>query len=248
MLGDFLTRLLVLVVGYAYPAFECFKLVEKNKVEIEELRFWCQYWIIVAFLTVLERIADIFISWLPMYGEMKLALLIYLWYPKTKGTAYIYDTLFRPYMAKHETEVDRKIQELKARAWDFTLYYWQNCTELGQTKFFEILQYLAGQSSRLKDSSNQKSGEKIREIPAPPPNGLRSQSGKSKNWSSTSTTINNRSVVESPKSKVIKFEPDNQSERESEHSDDTSVLNSPTNSRIQQARLKLRRTNSKPQN
>ncbi|GMP98647.1 hypothetical protein CsSME_00046455 [Camellia sinensis var. sinensis] len=42
MLGDFFTRGLVLVLGYAYPAFECCKTVEKNRVEIEELRF-CVY-------------------------------------------------------------------------------------------------------------------------------------------------------------------------------------------------------------
>ena len=33
-----------LVLGYAYPAYECFKTVELNKPEIEQLRFWCQYW------------------------------------------------------------------------------------------------------------------------------------------------------------------------------------------------------------
>ena len=33
-----------LILGYTYPAFECYKTVEKNKVDIEELRFWCQYW------------------------------------------------------------------------------------------------------------------------------------------------------------------------------------------------------------
>ncbi|XVE96322.1 hypothetical protein REPUB_Repub02eG0211500 [Reevesia pubescens] len=202
MLGDFITRLLVLILGYAYPALECFKTVEKNRVEIEELRFWCQYWIVVAFLTVFERIGDIFISWLPMYGELKLTLLIYLWYPKTKGTGYVYNTLFRPYMVRHETEVDRKIQELRTRAWDFALYYWQNCTELGQTKFFEMLQYLAGQSSRLKHD-NQESDPQIPGIP-PSPNDFRGQSGKSKNRSST--TIN-RSVVESLKSKLNKFDP-----------------------------------------
>lgn len=30
--------------GYAYPAYECFKTVEMNKPDIEQLRFWCQYW------------------------------------------------------------------------------------------------------------------------------------------------------------------------------------------------------------
>ena len=35
--------------GYAYPAYECYKAVEKNKPEIEQLRFWCQYWYITDF-------------------------------------------------------------------------------------------------------------------------------------------------------------------------------------------------------
>ncbi|KAB2066204.1 hypothetical protein ES319_A09G143600v1 [Gossypium barbadense] len=156
MLGEFIIRLLMLILGYAYPAFECFKTVEKNKVEMQELRFWCQYWILLAFLTVFERIGDIFISWLPMYGELKLTLLIYLWYPKTKGSDYVYDTWLRPYMARHGTEVDKKVQDVRARAWDFALYYWQNCTELGQSKFWEMLQ-----SPSLKHGNQKKSKKTI---------------------------------------------------------------------------------------
>ncbi|CBI30367.3 hypothetical protein VitviT2T_012462 [Vitis vinifera] len=149
MLGDFITRSLLMLLGYAYPAFECYKIVEKNKVEIEELRFWCQYWIIVAMLTVTERFADIFISWLPMYGEMKLAFIIYLWYPKTKGTGYVYEVLLRPYVAKHETDIDRKLLELRARVWDLAIFYWQHCAKFGQTTFVQMLQFLAAQSARM---------------------------------------------------------------------------------------------------
>lgn len=149
MLGDFLTRLLLLVFGYAYPAFECFKVVEKNKVDIDQLRFWCQYWILVAIISVGERVADIFISWLPMYGEAKLALFIYLWYPKTKGTSYIYGTFVRPLISQHEPEIDRKIMEWRTRSFDMAIYYWANFAHLGQAKFFEILHYVAGQSSRF---------------------------------------------------------------------------------------------------
>ena len=36
-----------LLLGYAYPGFECYKTVEKNRVDIEELRFWCKYWYII---------------------------------------------------------------------------------------------------------------------------------------------------------------------------------------------------------
>ncbi|GMY25345.1 HVA22-like protein j isoform X3 [Fagus crenata] len=147
MLGDFITRCLVLVLGYAYPAFECYKVVEKNRVDIEELRFWCQYWIIVAMLTVLERIGDIFISWVPMYGELKLALFIYLWYPTTKGSGFVFDAVLRPNVIKHEPVIDQKLLEWRARAWDLAIFYWKNCSQLGQSAFFQVLQKLASQST-----------------------------------------------------------------------------------------------------
>ncbi|XP_020260849.1 HVA22-like protein i [Asparagus officinalis] len=146
MIGSFLTRALALVLGYAYPAYECFKTVELNKPEIEQLRFWCQYWILVAALTVFERVGESFISWLPMYSEAKVAFFVYLWYPKTRGTAYVYETFFRPYVSKHETEIDRNLLELRTRAGDMVVLYSQRIASYGQTRFFEILQYVASQS------------------------------------------------------------------------------------------------------
>lgn len=136
-----------MVFGYAYPAYECYKAVEKNRPEIEQLRFWCQYWILVALLTVCERIGDTFISWVPMYSEAKLAFFIYLWYPKTKGTTYVYDSFFRPYVAKHEPDIDRNLMELKTRAGDIAVSYWQKAASYGQTRIFDILQYVAAQST-----------------------------------------------------------------------------------------------------
>ncbi|XP_010255153.1 PREDICTED: putative HVA22-like protein g isoform X1 [Nelumbo nucifera] len=158
-MGSFLTRGLVMVFGYAYPAYECFKTVEKNKPEIEHLRFWCQYWILVAVLTVFERVGDTFISWLPMYGEAKLAFYIYLWYPKTKGTTYVYGSFFRPYIAKHEIEIDRHLLELRARAGDMALMYWQMAATYGQARVFEILQFIASQSiARPRPAQQQQQG------------------------------------------------------------------------------------------
>nr|GEW90170.1 putative HVA22-like protein g [Tanacetum cinerariifolium] len=147
MIGSFLTRGLVMVFGYAYPAYECFKSVEKNKPDIEQLRFWCQYWILVAVLTVGERIGDTFISWVPMYSEAKLAFYIYLWYPKTKGTVYVYDSFFRPYISKHETDIDRNLSELRTMAGDMAVLYWQRAASYIQTRTFDIIQYVASQST-----------------------------------------------------------------------------------------------------
>ncbi|PSR99595.1 HVA22-like protein [Actinidia chinensis var. chinensis] len=169
MIGSFLTRGLAMVLGYAYPAYECYKTVEKNKPDIEQLRFWCQYWILVAVLTVCERVGDTFVSWVPMYSEAKLAFFIYLWYPKTKGTTYVYDSFFRPYVAKHETEIDRNLLELRTRAGDIAVLYWQRAASYGQTRIFEILQYVAAQSTpRPRPAQPQQQGARPRQSTAAP--------------------------------------------------------------------------------
>ncbi|CAD5313222.1 unnamed protein product [Arabidopsis thaliana] len=123
MIGSFLTRGLVMVFGYAYPAYECYKAVEKNKPEMQQLRFWCQYWILVAALTIFERVGDALASWVPLYCEAKLAFFIYLWFPKTRGTTYVYDSFFQPYVAKHENEIDRSLIELRTKAGDLAVIY-----------------------------------------------------------------------------------------------------------------------------
>ncbi|XP_020587447.1 putative HVA22-like protein g isoform X2 [Phalaenopsis equestris] len=153
MIGSFLTRALALVLGYAYPAYECFKTVELNRPEIEQLRFWCQYWILVAALTVFERAGDTFISWMPMYSEAKVAFFVYLWYPKTKGTTYIYETFLRPYVTRHETEIDRNLLELKARAGDMVFLYWQKAAMYGQTRIFQIFQFISFQPTQQQGRS-----------------------------------------------------------------------------------------------
>ncbi|CAN4089613.1 unnamed protein product [Withania somnifera] len=169
MLGELITSSLVLVLGYAYPAFECYKTIEKNRVDIEELRFWCQYWIIVALLRIFESIGDVCMAWLPMYNEAKLALIIYLWYPKTKGTGYIYDTLLKPLVSRHEPNIDKGFLEFRARAFDLAIYYWQNCTELGQAKFFQLLDFVAAPSKGSSQlSSKQRNGTDYSRGPPPP--------------------------------------------------------------------------------
>ncbi|KAF3520404.1 hypothetical protein DY000_02064006 [Brassica cretica] len=156
MIGSFLTRGLLMVFGYAYPAYECFKTVEQNKPEIQQLQFWCQYWILVAALTIFERVGDTLVSWLPMYSEAKLAFFIYLWFPKTKGTTYVYDSFFKPYVSKHENEIDRSLTEVKTRAGDMAMIYLHKAINHGHTRFFEILQYIAEQSSPKRQSKEGK--------------------------------------------------------------------------------------------
>ncbi|XP_048128403.1 putative HVA22-like protein g [Rhodamnia argentea] len=139
-MGSFLSRALLMVFGYAYPAYNCFKTIENNEPEAQQLLFRCQYWILVAFLSVCERLGDAFISWLPLYGEAKFAFFVYLWHPQTKGTQYVYCYFFRPYLAIHEKVIDRHLLEPKVMAGDSAVSMWQKAMSYGRIRLFEFLQ------------------------------------------------------------------------------------------------------------
>ncbi|KAJ4766710.1 HVA22-like protein [Rhynchospora pubera] len=135
MLGEFLTATLTLLFGYAYPAFECFKMVEKRPGRVEQLRFWCQYWIIVAIVLVLESL----LSWLPMYGEIKLAFFVYLWYPKTKGSDLVYDTFLKPFVMQYEPNIEQRLGNLRAKSGQILVFYIKNFTDKGTAFFLQVL-------------------------------------------------------------------------------------------------------------
>ncbi|RLN36286.1 hypothetical protein C2845_PM03G04380 [Panicum miliaceum] len=150
MAVSFITRLLTLVLGYAYPAYDCFKTLELNAPQMEQLRFWCQYWILLAFLTALERFADCALSWLPMYGEAKLALVVYLWHPNTmasQGAGRAYDDFLGPFLAAHEADIDRGLLELRARAAHAMASHLQAAVALGRAGLLDAVRRV---SSRLQ--------------------------------------------------------------------------------------------------
>ncbi|KAK3446995.1 hypothetical protein EUGRSUZ_A02604 [Eucalyptus grandis] len=148
MLWNFITRCLLFVFGYVYPAFQCYKTmaknteVAKNGEQTKELRQWCQYWIIVTMFTVLERFAD-------------LGFIIYLWHPKTEGTGHVYETLQDQFMKKHESKIDEKLEEWKARAWEFASPCRQYTSDFAQDAFARAMQYLASQSKILNFKAEQ---------------------------------------------------------------------------------------------
>ncbi|XBI34768.1 hypothetical protein VPH35_120533 [Triticum aestivum] len=69
-------------------------------------------------LTVVERFVDRMVSWLLMYGEAKLMLVLYLRHPSTRGARHVYDGFLRPLLARHEDNIDRCLLELRARVRD----------------------------------------------------------------------------------------------------------------------------------
>lgn len=71
-----------------------------------------------------------------------------------QGTGYIYDAVLRPYVTSHESDIEKKLLEWRARIWDLAVFYLQNCTEFGESAVLQVLEYFVDQSKRFSSKSN----------------------------------------------------------------------------------------------
>ncbi|WOL12741.1 hypothetical protein Cni_G21508 [Canna indica] len=147
-----------LLFGYAYPALECFNMLEQHPSNTRQLQFWCQYWIIVAIVTMIEMLGDFLLPLLPMYYiQAKLVFLVYLWHPKTMGTDIVYETFLRPLVMQYEPDIEERFRNLRAKSGQLLIFYLKNFTEKGQTLFIEVLRYVVSKatssSERIKRAS-----------------------------------------------------------------------------------------------
>lgn len=88
-----------------------------------------------------------------MFHGCKCGCLTQIWNAVVQGTTYIYHSLLRPFVAKHESEIDQNLNELRTRAGDVALLWWQRGSMYVQARFFELLQFLAAQSDRAQQVS-----------------------------------------------------------------------------------------------
>jgi len=115
MVSQLISRVIMVVFGTLYPAYRSYKAV-KNK-EVREYVKWMMYWIVYAFFTTAESIADVFISWLPLYYEVKIVFIIWLLSPATKGASILYRRFIHPRLLQHENKIDKYIDKAKENSY-----------------------------------------------------------------------------------------------------------------------------------
>jgi receptor expression-enhancing protein 1/2/3/4 len=113
--------------------------VEKHKRKPEALRGWCIYWLVMGLYTVGVQISDRFVFWVPMYCEAKVGFVLYLWHPKTQGALYIYESFVAPFLARHEPDIDRHIDETQTSVGDVVVKHSQATGNFVREKFAQML-------------------------------------------------------------------------------------------------------------
>lgn len=116
MVSWIISRAVVLVFGLLYPAYSSYKAVKTKNVR-EYVR-WMMYWIVFALFMTVETFTDIFLSWFPFYYEIKMAFVVWLLSPYTRGASLLYRKCVHPALSLREKEIDTYIVQAKERSYE----------------------------------------------------------------------------------------------------------------------------------
>ncbi|XP_068194800.1 receptor expression-enhancing protein 1 [Antennarius striatus] len=121
MVSWIISRLVVLVFGTLYPAYSSYKAVKSK--DVKEYVKWMMYWIIFALFTTVEVFTDMFLCWLPFYYELKIAFVVWLLSPYTRGSSVLYRKFVHPTLSSKEKEIDDYIGQAKDRSYDTLVHF-----------------------------------------------------------------------------------------------------------------------------
>lgn len=116
MVSWIISRVVVLAFGTLYPAYSSYKAVKTKNVK--EYVKWMMYWIVFALFSTAETVTDLLLSWFPFYFELKIAFVIWLLSPYTKGSSVLYRKFVHPTLSNKEKEIDEYIAQAKDRSYE----------------------------------------------------------------------------------------------------------------------------------
>ncbi|XP_028916437.1 receptor expression-enhancing protein 3 [Ornithorhynchus anatinus] len=131
MVSWIISRAVVLVFGMLYPAYYSYKAVKTKNVK-EYVR-WMMYWIVFALYTVIETLADLTVAWFPLYYELKIAFVVWLLSPYTRGASLIYRKFLHPLLSSKEREIDDYIVQAKERGYETMVNFGRQSLNLAAT-------------------------------------------------------------------------------------------------------------------
>jgi len=108
-----LMRLVSYFMGFLYPCYMTFKALETT--DKEDDKQWLMYWMVFSIMNFMEVFEFLF-AWFPLFYELKLAFIVWLVVPQTKGALKMYSQFLQPFLQQHEADFDRYIQQGKTIA------------------------------------------------------------------------------------------------------------------------------------
>ncbi|KAJ1457082.1 TB2/DP1, HVA22 family-domain-containing protein [Pelagophyceae sp. CCMP2097] len=83
-------------VGVAYPMYASMKMLAEE--DTADCAMWITYWCLFTSFKLVMAPLDFILSFLPFYFYLKLALLVWLFSPTTKGAAVVFEKAIKPFV------------------------------------------------------------------------------------------------------------------------------------------------------
>ncbi|KAE9420295.1 hypothetical protein Angca_004967 [Angiostrongylus cantonensis] len=105
-------------MGFIYPAYVSVKAIE-SPTKVDDTQ-WLTYWLVVVFavFSVAEFFSQQILSVFPVYWLSKSLFLLWLYLPSTMGATKIYNKMIKPWVMKHHTLIDQRIENIADKAKD----------------------------------------------------------------------------------------------------------------------------------
>lgn len=111
LLSSTWARLLCNILAYLYPAYMTFKAIQGTEKDAHGQ--WLTYWIVNSYFTVGEIVGDNVLAGIPLYYEVKVALLLWLVTPRFNGANKIYKHVIQPYLIRYEADIDESLNSIQ---------------------------------------------------------------------------------------------------------------------------------------
>ena len=102
------------LVSFIYPAYMSFKAID-SKDPTDDTQ-WLTYWVVFAFVSIIENVAVFAVEYIPFYFALKLAFFIWLYHPKFMGAGLVYTQVIKPFVLPYvkalssQTSATKKVE------------------------------------------------------------------------------------------------------------------------------------------
>ena len=116
------------LLGVAYPAFMSFNALESEGTDDDKM--WLTYWVVFGLFTIADEFAGFILGMIPFYYVLKVAMLIWMFHPTSRGSITIYNSFVLPFLQKYQNQIDQ-IEKKTDKIYNAAT---QISNEKGQTK------------------------------------------------------------------------------------------------------------------
>lgn len=105
-------------IGFVVPAY--YSLVALKTTATKDDSDLLTYWVVFAFLSVIEFWSKAILYWIPFYWFIKTLFLVYLALPQTNGANLVYNTLIKPVSDRYIKVSEDKKDEIAGKMENLT--------------------------------------------------------------------------------------------------------------------------------